>query len=178
MAVPSLTVIVIVAVPLAPLTGVRVTVRFAPLPPKTMLASGTNAALLEVPVTVKAATGLSRSAMVNAMAPVGVFSGVVWSFILVIVGGSLFAFTVKTKLIDAVADPSDTVIVMVDVPLWLPAGVIITVRLAPVPLKTMLASGTTVALLDVAANVRSAGSDSASPIEKPIADVGVSSNVV
>ena len=131
-----------------------------------------------MPVTVKVATGLSASAMVNAIAPVGVFSGVVWSFILVIVGGSLFAFTVKTKLVDAVADPSDTVIVMVDVPLWLPAGVITTVRLAPVPLKTMLASGTTVVLLDVAVNVRSAGSDSASPIEKPMADVGVSSNVV
>ena len=86
-----------------------------------MLASGINVALLEVPVTVKVATGLSTSAMVNAMEPVGVFSGVVWSFMLVIVGGSLLAFTVKTKLVDAVADPSDTVIVMVAVPLSLPS---------------------------------------------------------
>ena len=76
------------------------------------------------------------------------------------------------------ADPSDTVIVMVEVPLWLPAGVIITVRFAPVPPKTMLASGTTVALLDAAVNVRPAGGDSASPNVKPIAAVGVSSEVV
>ena len=95
-----------------------------------------------------------------------------------IVGESLLAFTVKTKLVDAVADPSDTVIVMVAVPLWLPAGVIITVRLAPVPLKTMLASGTTVVLLDAAVNVRPAGGDSGSPKVNPIADVGVSSEVV
>ena len=40
--VPSLTVTVIVAVPVCPTAGVTVTVRFAPLPPKTMLAGGTN----------------------------------------------------------------------------------------------------------------------------------------
>src|SRR5688572_25529806 len=152
-----------VDVPLWPVTGVIVTVRFAPLPPKTMLASGTNGALLEVPVTVKVATGLSGSAMVNAMAPVGVFSGVVWSFMLVMVGGSLVAFTVKTKSVDAVADPSDTVTVIVDVPLWLPAGVIVTVRFAPVPPNTILAVGTTAVLLDTPVSVRSAGSVSASP---------------
>ena len=37
---PSLTVSVIVAVPVCPAAGVNVTVRFAPLPPKTMFASG------------------------------------------------------------------------------------------------------------------------------------------
>ena len=94
------------------------------------------------------------------------------------VGGSLPAFTVKTKLVDAVADPSDTVIVMVAVPLWLPAGVMVTVRLAPVPPMTMLASGTTVVLLDAAVKVRPAGGESGSLIVKPMVDVGVSSDVV
>ena len=40
--VPSLTVTVIVAVPDCPTAGVTVTVRFAPAPPKMMLAFGTS----------------------------------------------------------------------------------------------------------------------------------------
>ena len=50
---PSLTVTVIVAVPLWPLAGVTVTVRLAPLPPKTMLAFGTRVVLLLLPLTFK-----------------------------------------------------------------------------------------------------------------------------
>jgi hypothetical protein len=49
---PSLTVTVMVAVPLWPLAGVNVTVRFAPLPPKTMLAFGTNVVLLLLALSV------------------------------------------------------------------------------------------------------------------------------
>ena len=74
LAVLSLTVTVIVVVPLCPVAGVIVTVRFAPLPPKTMFASGTNVVLLDEPVTVSAPTLLSISPIVKPIAPVGVFS--------------------------------------------------------------------------------------------------------
>ena len=71
---PSLTVIVIVAIPLCPpfrkAFGVTVTVRFAPLPPKTMFASGTNAWLLDLPVNVSAAAGAPTSPTVKGIAPV------------------------------------------------------------------------------------------------------------
>ena len=116
-AVPSLTVMVMVELPLSPVTGVIVTVRLEPLPPKTILASGTKVVLLEAPVTIKSATALSESFTVKAIAPVGVFSGVEWSFIVEIVGASLAEFTVNTKLTDVLTDPSFTVIVIVDVPL-------------------------------------------------------------
>ena len=58
-----------------------------------------------------------------------------------IVGG-VFAFTVKTKFVDAVSAPSLTVTVIVEVPLPLGAGVMTTLRLAPVPPKVILAFGT------------------------------------
>ena len=154
-----------------------ITVRLAALPPKTMLASGTNGALLEVPVTVKVSTGLSGSATVNAMAPVGVFSGVVWSFILEMVGGLLTAFTVNTKFVGVESVPSLTVIVMVDVPLRPAAGVITAVRPAPLPPKTILATGISVASDEVADTVSAFGEVSISPTVNAIAPVGVSSFV-
>ncbi len=63
-----------VAVPKAFAAGVMVTVRFAPLPPKTMFALGTSAVLLEVAVTVKIAAASSKSPTVKAMALVAVSS--------------------------------------------------------------------------------------------------------
>ena len=50
--VPSLTVIVMVEVPLAPGAGVRTTVRLDPFPPKEIFASGTSAVFDEVPESV------------------------------------------------------------------------------------------------------------------------------
>ena len=51
--VPSLTVTVIVEVPLSPATGVMTTLRFAPVPPpKVMFAFGTNVVFDEVPESV------------------------------------------------------------------------------------------------------------------------------
>src|SRR5436190_1435703 len=61
---PSLTVTVMVAVPLWFAAGVTVTVRFAPLPPKAMFALGTSAVSDEPPLTVRLATGVSTSTMV------------------------------------------------------------------------------------------------------------------
>src|SRR4051794_33283614 len=71
---PSSTVNVIVAAPVCTAAGVTVTVRSAPLPPNTMLASGTNAGLDEAAVTVNASTDVSASPTVNGRADVGVFS--------------------------------------------------------------------------------------------------------
>ena len=71
------------------------------------------------------------------------------------VGRSFTAVTVRTKLVAAVAWLSLTVTVIVAVPLWFAAGVTVTVRFAPVPPKTMLATGTRV-VLDVAAGEREA----------------------
>ena len=66
----SVTVTVIVAVPNWFASGVTVTVRFAPLPPNTMFALGTNAVFDELPVTARAAAAVSTSPTVNANAPV------------------------------------------------------------------------------------------------------------
>src|SRR5687767_11980208 len=72
--VPSLTAIVIVEVPLPPGAGVMTTFRSAPVPPKVMLAFGTRVVFDELPASVKLPGGVSASAMVNAIGPVGVFS--------------------------------------------------------------------------------------------------------
>ncbi len=72
--VPSLTVTVMVEVPLPIVAGVMTTVRLAPLPPKAMFASGTNAGFDELPASVKLPGGVSASPTVNAIAEVGVFS--------------------------------------------------------------------------------------------------------
>ena len=91
-----------------------------------------------------------------------------------IVGGAL---TVNRKLVEASRLPSLTVIVIVVVPLWPEAGVMTTSRLAPVPPKVMLASGTNVVLEEAAARVKLAGCVSASPMVKVIGEVGVFSFV-
>jgi hypothetical protein len=176
-AVPSLTVSVMVVVPLTPATGVSVTVRFAPLPPKRMFPSGTSAVLLETPVTVNVPTALSLSPTVNAIAPVGVLSGVDWSLIAEMVGASFTASTVRVKLVEVSSVPSLTVMVIMEVPVTPGAGVTVTVRLAPLPPKLMLATGTKVVLLEPALTVRLPGAVSASPTVKAIAGVAVFSEV-
>ena len=93
------------------------------------------------------------------------------------VGGVLAAFTVKTKLVEAVSAPSLTVIVIVEVPLPPAAGVMTALRPAPLPPKTMLATGTRVASEEVADRVNAFGEVWASPTVKPIGPVGVSSLV-
>jgi len=68
--VPSLTVTVMVALPVLPDAGVTVTVRFAPEPPSTMLAVGTKVVEEEVLVSVRFAAGVSASPIVNGIAGV------------------------------------------------------------------------------------------------------------
>ena len=68
--VPSLTFTVICAVPVLVPAGVTVIVRFAPLPPNTIFAVGTNVVAEEVPETVRLAAAVSASPTVNASGPV------------------------------------------------------------------------------------------------------------
>ena len=89
-----------------------VTVRFDPLPPKTIFASGTRPWLEERPLTVKLSAGVSTSLIVNGMAGVGVSSSVDKSGTLEMVGGSFTESTVSRKLALA-APPSPSVTVRV-----------------------------------------------------------------
>src|SRR6267378_27426 len=92
---PSLTVSVIVAVPNWLAAGVSVTVRFAPVPPKTMFAFGTSVRSDEPPPTVRFVAGVSASPTVKPMVLEGVSSLVTWTGMLVIVGALLVALTVN-----------------------------------------------------------------------------------
>ena len=83
----SVTVTVIVELPLRPATGVIVRLRFVPLPPKTMFVFGARLGLDDLPVTTRLATGDSPSPIVNGIGGVVVFSGVIWSRISLMMGG-------------------------------------------------------------------------------------------
>jgi hypothetical protein len=117
LAVPSLTVTVIVAVPVWFAAGVTVTVRFAPLPPKTMFAFGTKVGLFALPLTVRLAAAVSTSPTVKLSGPTATPALVLWFAIGVIVGGSFTAVTVSPKLVGVLSAPSLTVTVIVAVPL-------------------------------------------------------------
>ena len=84
----SVTVIAMLAVPDRLARGVTVTVRLFPLPPNTMLASGTNAGFDEVPKTVRSSAEVPESVIVNGMAPVDAPSLTVLLPIAEIVGGA------------------------------------------------------------------------------------------
>ena len=86
---PSLTVKVMVAVPDWPETGVTVTVRLLPLPPKTTFSLGTNAGLEEFALKARLATGVSASPMVKLSGPVEPSTGMVWLGMLLMVGGAV-----------------------------------------------------------------------------------------
>ena len=93
-----------------------------------------------------------------------------------IVGG-VFGLTVKTKLVVAMRLPSPTEMVMVELPLPVVAGVMTTVRLAPLPPKEMFASGTNAGFDELPASAKLPGGVSASPTVNAIAEVGVFSFV-
>ena len=165
------TVRVMVVVPLCPEAGVTVTVRAAPVPPRTILAVGTSVVLLEVPVTVSEVSGSSTSANTKANAPVEDPVGTVWFAMEEMVGG---ISTSKMKLVVAVLPPpSLTVRTMVVIPLFPLVGVIVTVRAAPEPPKTILAFNTRVVLLEVPVNVNEAAGVTASPTVNGSAAVAV-----
>ena len=111
-AVPSLTVSVMVVVPVWFKAGAMVTVRLIPSPNSVMFASGTNVLLLELAVTVSDDKGVSESLNVKGSAGVGVSSSVDWSVMAVMEGASFTELTVKVKLIEVVRSPSATLMVM------------------------------------------------------------------
>src|SRR5438477_566721 len=163
-----------VAVPVWLRAGVTVTVRLAPEPPKTMLATGTRAGLEEAPETIRLPTAVCASPTVKALGAVAVFwlvdksakIGRVWGR----VGGE---FTVSTRLSLALRLQSLKLTVMVAVPVWLRAGVTVTVRLAPEPPKTMLPDGTRVGLEEAPETIRLPAAVCASPTVKALGAVAV-----
>src|SRR5438034_1404832 len=90
LAFPSLTDTVMVAVPACAAVGVTVTVRLAPVPPKTMFPLATSVGFDELPLTDKLPAVVCASATVKLIAPVCVSSLIVGPVILEIVGGVLF----------------------------------------------------------------------------------------
>ena len=81
----SVTVTVIVLVPLTSPIGVSVIVRFAPLPPRLMPPAATTPTFEEVAVTVSEPAAVSTSPTVNAIGEVGVSSVVLCAEIVEIV---------------------------------------------------------------------------------------------
>ena len=75
---PSLTCSVIVAVPDWFAAGVSVTVRFAPLPPKTIFPFRIKAGFEELPETVRLLAAVSVSLTVNGIGAVAEFAVTVW----------------------------------------------------------------------------------------------------
>src|SRR5262245_47522758 len=75
----SVTMTVIVALPLTPVTGVMVRLRLVPKPPNTILVAGARAGLEDVALTTRLLAGVSASPTVKGMGGVVVLTGVVWS---------------------------------------------------------------------------------------------------
>src|SRR5437588_166769 len=158
-----------VALPNWLVAGVTVTVRLEPLPPKTMLLTGTSVGLDDVALSTRLLAAVSASPMVKLSGPVDVSSAVVWSAMFDIVGGELLAgVTVSRKVSLAVDEPSFTVTVIVAEPNWLLTGVTEIVRFAPEPPKTMPLLGTSVGLDDEPVRTRLEAAVSTSPIVKLI----------
>src|SRR5258708_5132019 len=133
---------VMMALPLALVAGVIVTVRLLALPPKTMLFVGTSAALDEALPNGRLAAAVRPFPMAKLNGPATVSSLTIWLARPVMVGGVFTMFTVRRKLSLVVFVPSLTLTVMVAGPVCPAAGVMVTVRLVPLPPKTMLFVGT------------------------------------
>src|SRR6185503_18179903 len=86
---PSLTVRVMVTVPLCPAAGVTVTVRALPAPPKTMLPTGTSVGFVVLPLRVRLPAGVSTSLTVRDNGPTPTPTLVVCAPTLEIVGALL-----------------------------------------------------------------------------------------
>jgi len=108
---------------------------------------------------------------------VGVSSFIVSGPMASSVGVSFTPVIVSKKLLIVVApSPSVTEIEIVTAPNWFGAGVTVTVRLEPLPPKTMLARGTIVVSEEAAPKTRFALAVSTSPTVKLIAGKAVSSS--
>jgi hypothetical protein len=177
-ALPSLTVMVTVEVPLWFATGISVIVRLAPDPPKTMLLAGNSVVLVELRESVSDPAAVSASPTVKAIGPRSVSSGVDWLAMVEMVGVSLTEVTVTWNDVEVDAAPSLTVTVMVTVPERFADGVTVTVRVSPDPPKTIPVNGTSVVLLDARLRVRDPTAVSTSPTTKARGAVDESSTMV
>ena len=146
--------------------------RFAPNPLTAIFASGTSSRLDDLAETSNADAEVSESPIVKGIGIVGVFSVPARSGIAVIVGGSLAGITVnRNESVSVAPSSSVTVRVIVADPVWSGAGVTVTVRLLPVPLMTMFASGTSVGFEEAPETTSALANDSASETLKSIAGV-------
>ena len=94
------------------------------------------------------------------------------------VGASFTELTVNVKDVDVTTVPSPTLMVMVVVPLWPAAGVIVTVRSDPLPRISIFPLGTREVRLEVPVTIRLAAGVSASPILNAMGGVAVFSAVL
>jgi len=171
---PSLTVIVICAVPVFPAAGVTVTVRLAPLPPSTMFAFGINVVTVDDTESVKLDAEVSASPIVNGIAAVDWPDVTVWAPMEEMVGAVFVTptdCTMRVKPLLAVFVPSLTVNVIWAEPLNPGAGVTVTVRLAPVPPRRIFPMGTNVVSEDAAVTIKLPADVSESETENAIAGV-------
>src|SRR5215469_15242462 len=97
-----------------------------------------------------------------------------------IVGGLLVGTTTfSRKLVLAVAPPPSVTVSVTDaVPVWFGAGVSVTVRLEPLPPRTMLALGSKVAFEDTPATTRFVAGVSRSPTVNGMGTVEVLVRIV
>ena len=113
----SATTTVTTAVPTKFVVGVKVRVRFVPVPPKTTLCSKFEGLDIYVAVRVNLLASVSASFTVKFSGRVNVFRSTVMSAMDEIVGGVFVGFTVSVKDVDVVfPSVSRTVTVIVVVP--------------------------------------------------------------
>ena len=143
------------------------TVRFVPLPPKTIFPLGISWAFEEVLRTTSAEAGVSTSSIVNAIGVVAESSEIVWFAISLIVGRSLIDLTV-TSNVSVTVPPSASwaVTVISAVPNWLAVGATTTVLFESLPEKTIFASGINAVFDDLPLRIRAEAVVSTSPIVK------------
>src|SRR5260221_11145917 len=91
------------------------------------------------------------------------------------VGRSFTGTIVTRKEFETPLTPSLRRMLMVVVPDWLAAGVMVTLRVAPVPARTIFLTGTRAGLDEVAFRSKSSGGVSVSPIVKASGPMVVSS---
>src|SRR6185503_11570650 len=173
---PSVTVNVMIAEPDRCPAGVTMSARLVPLPPRTMLLSGTSDVSDDDAVTVNRSAGVSTSLTANGSTPVDMSSAMDWLRIPVMVGGSFTGLTVKVKDADAKANaPSKTSIVILAEPDWFASGASVTVRLDPLPPNTMLFVGISAGFEEKCRSARLAAGVVASATVNEIGPVTVSS---
>ena len=176
--IPSLTMMVMVAVPVWLVAGVTRTVRLEALPPKEMFATGASVGLEELAVSARLAAGLSTSPTMNGRSAVDWFFRMVAPVMAEMIGASLTGVTVNRKDRLAVARPSETETVTSVVPDWLGAGIRLRVRLLVEPAKVMAAFGSRVVFDETALTKRPPGGVSPSPMVKAMPLSGASSAVI